>query len=141
MSQLIFDVLGEPIGQARPRFARIGGHVRTYDTAKSKDNKAYIRLSAQQAMQEQGFVCSEKPLAVEIFAYMSIPASKSKKFKERAIDGKEKPTKKPDADNIIKAVLDALNGVCYKDDKQIIDVRCVKAYAVSPLLRVRIKEV
>ena len=43
-------------------------------------------------------------------------------------DGLEKPRKKPDADNIAKIILDSLNGVAYKDDSQIVDIRIIKKY-------------
>ncbi|XZN30187.1 RusA family crossover junction endodeoxyribonuclease [Clostridium perfringens] len=43
-------------------------------------------------------------------------------------DELEKPTKKPDVDNIAKIILDSLNGVAYKDDSQIVDLRIIKSY-------------
>ncbi|WP_332834903.1 RusA family crossover junction endodeoxyribonuclease [Clostridium perfringens] len=43
-------------------------------------------------------------------------------------DELEKPTKKPDVDNIAKIILDSLNGVAYKDDSQIVDIRIIKKY-------------
>ena len=59
-----------------------------------------------------------------------------------AIDGILKPAKKPDADNILKLGLDALNGVAYADDKQVIEVRCRKFYSVSSgYLKVSVSEV
>lgn len=39
---------------------------------------------------------------------------------------RERDTTKPDIDNVLKAVLDALNGVAYKDDSQVVEVRVVK---------------
>ena len=63
---------------------------------------------------------------------MSIPSSKSKKWKQAAAEGVEKPTKKPDVDNLIKIIMDALSGVIYKDDKQIIKMSVEKRYAEQP---------
>ena len=40
----------------------------------------------------------------------------------------EKPTKKPDVDNIIKVVLDGLNKTAYEDDKQVVKVSLEKIY-------------
>lgn len=139
MRALLFSVAGEPVGQGRPRFTTRGGVNRAYDPAKSRNNKEHIRLMAKQAMEETGFVCTEKPLKIEITARMGIPASKSKKFKERALQRLEYPTKKPDADNIIKGVLDALNGVCYKDDKQIVNIQCIKVYDTEPRIDICLK--
>ncbi|HHL2031183.1 RusA family crossover junction endodeoxyribonuclease [Clostridium perfringens] len=54
--------------------------------------------------------------------------SYSKKRVQAIRDGLEKPTKKPDADNIAKIILDSLNGIAYKDDSQIIELMVVKRH-------------
>lgn len=69
------------------------------------------------------------PVAVEINAYFQIPKSYSKKRVQEIAESGEPPSKKPDCDNIIKIILDALNETAYTDDKQVIDVRCRKHYA------------
>lgn len=38
------------------------------------------------------------------------------------------PTKKPDCDNVAKMICDALNGLAYKDDAQIVNLNVLKAY-------------
>ena len=53
---------------------------------------------------------------------------------------KIRPTKKPDIDNIIKAVLDALNGVAYKDDTQVVQVMATKKYRDKAFVEVAIFE-
>ena len=63
-----------------------------------------------------------------IIAYYKIPKSYSKKRVQAIRDGLEKPTKKPDADNIAKIILDSLNGIAYKDDSQIVELRVIKRY-------------
>lgn len=70
---------------------------------------------------------------------MSIPSSKSKKFKQAAALGVERPTKKPDIDNIFKCVTDALSGIAYKDDKQIVAATVNKRYAEVPRVEVLIR--
>jgi Holliday junction resolvase RusA-like endonuclease len=45
------------------------------------------------------------------------------------LSGKEKPTKKPDIDNIAKSHLDAMNGIVYKDDVQVIFISVKKIYS------------
>lgn len=51
------------------------------------------------------------------------------------------PTKKPDIDNLVKVVLDGLNGLAYKDDKQIVALEAAKGYEITPLTRVTLREV
>lgn len=139
MAELTIMIPGEPCAQGRPRFSTHGGFVKAYDPEKSRNYKAYVKMCAIKSMQEQGWTLTEKALSIEIRAFMSIPSSKSKKFKQAAIEGIERPAKKPDPDNIFKCITDALSGVAYKDDKQIVDARINKWYAEVPRVEVRIK--
>jgi Holliday junction resolvase RusA-like endonuclease len=52
-----------------------------------------------------------------------------------------RPTKKPDADNIAKIVCDALNGIAFLDDKQIVDARITKWYSDTPRIEIIIQEI
>lgn len=82
----------------------------------------------------------EIPLAINIVAYYEIPKSTSKKRKQQMLDGEILPTIKPDTDNIAKSILDALNGIAYKDDKQVVDLRVRKIYGDAPGVSVWITE-
>lgn len=137
--ELTLIIPGEPCAQGRPRFSTHGGFVKAYDPAKSRDYKAYVKMCAIKSMQEQGWTLTEKALSIEIRAFMSIPSSKSKKFKQAAVLGVERPTKKPDIDNIFKCVTDALSGIAYKDDKQIVAATVNKWYAEVPRVEVMIR--
>lgn len=139
MAELTIMIPGEPCAQGRPRFSTAGGFVKAYDPVKSRNYKAFVRMIAQKEIDKQGWKYTELPLTVTITAYASIPSSKSKKFKQAAIEGIERPAKKPDTDNIFKCLTDALSGVAYKDDKQIVDARIHKWYAEVPRVEVRIK--
>ena len=79
------------------------------------------------------------PLEISILALFPIPKYVSRKTKERMLNGRLFPTKKPDADNIIKVILDALNGLAYRDDVQICRVYFEKMYAEIPETKVLIK--
>ena len=83
----------------------------------------------------------EKTLKVEIDAFYPIPTSFSKAKQALALSMLLRPTTKPDCDNIIKAVLDALNGVAYCDDKQVISVSCNKFYGETGHLTVTVEEI
>lgn len=80
------------------------------------------------------------PVAVEIEFYMPIPLRDSKPARERKLSGQELPAKKPDIDNLAKLVLDALNGVYWHDDNQIVSLSLVKRYSDDPRTVVRIKD-
>ena len=136
MQELNFVIPGSPIGQGRPKFSTINGHAKAYDPEKSRNYKAYVRMLATQAMKETGFEMIDGPCVLDIIAYFEVPKSKSKKFREAALMELERPTKKPDADNIVKAIQDALNGLVYKDDAYIVHLACQKFYSDNPRVEV-----
>ncbi len=137
---LNFTIPGEPCGQGRPRFTTINGHAKAYDPEKSRNYKAYVKLLATDEARKIGWQCSDKPIRMTIVASCSIPKSATKKFRERALAGYERPTKKPDIDNIYKGIADALTGVAYKDDKQVIATEIYKNYNDTANVQVWIYE-
>ena len=80
-------------------------------------------------------------MELTIKAFMGIPASAWKKKREQMIFGEIKPTKKPDWDNIGKLVTDALNGIAWHDDAQIVKSTVIKVYtADKPRIEVTIRK-
>lgn len=128
----------EPKGKQRPRFVRTGGYVRTYTPKQTED---YEKLIAKEYIKQDKTYYDELPVMVTIRAFFEIPKSWSKKKQTLASDGEIKPTKKCDIDNIVKSVLDALNGVAYKDDKQVISIYSVKKYSCAPRIEIDVKEI
>jgi Holliday junction resolvase RusA-like endonuclease len=98
-----------------------------------------IKEAYLQANQEV-YMNPETPLAIVLTVYQQIPKSVSKKKKQEMLDGKIRPTKKPDIDNILKSVLDSLNQVAFHDDTQIVSVEVVKWYDETPRMVVKIFE-
>lgn len=82
-----------------------------------------------------------EPLEISILALFPIPQHASKKLKQLMLNGDILPTKKPDADNVTKIILDALNGVCFHDDSQICRVYFEKMYAENPEIRILIRNI
>ena len=136
--QICFEVPGQPRGKGRPRFARRGNFVKTYTDAKTSSYEDQIRFYALQAMG------SSEPLktALEAFIYvrLPVPQSYSKKRTEACLNGLEKPCKKPDLDNIIKAMMDGMNEIVYDDDVQVISIQATKRYAINAGVDILIKE-
>ena len=136
---LKFTIPGEPQGQGRPRFTRRGKHVQTYDPEKSRNYKAFVGLIAADAVKAQEWHYKEKePVCVTIYAYMSVPRSKSKNFRRAALGKEIVPTKTPDLDNVYKAVTDAMSGIVYSDDKQVVAARIAKLYGEQPRVEVEV---
>ena len=129
MNKIKLTFEGNPVSQGRPRFARKGAFVQTYDPEPSKKAKLKIR---QQALQMANGEIFEGAIMVELYFFRDIPKSFSKQKKIQAADGVLRPLTKPDTDNYIKLVLDAINGVFYKDDSQVVEVIGRKFYAEEP---------
>jgi len=58
----------------------------------------------------------------------------------RKLNGVTRPTKKPDADNIAKIILDSLNGIAYTDDSQVVNLKIEKHYSEKPRVEIEITE-
>lgn len=86
----------------------------------------------------------KKPIEGAVFisfiVYMPIPTSQTKKWKAAALRNDIYPTVKPDLDNLVKAVLDAINGIVFIDDKQIVDLIVKKRYSDKPRINVAVRE-
>ena len=81
-------------------------------------------------------------VGITVDAYFQIPKSYTKGKRLACEHNINRPDKKPDIDNILKIVLDGLNGVAYADDKQVIEVRCRKFYSVSSgYLKISVSEI
>ncbi len=133
-----FTVFGEPKGKGRPRFNTRTGHAIT-----PKDTVNYETLVHMEYLNQCGNARfpDDAMLDMRIKAYYSIPQSKSKKKKELMRAGVIRPTKKPDMDNCIKIIADALNKIAYHDDTQIVDCQVRKFYSDDPRVEVRILEI
>lgn len=131
-----FLVPGEPIGKGRPRVGKVGNHARLFTPAKTVNYEGLIAHTAQQAMAGRDLI--RGPVMVELHITVSVPQSWSKKRKLLALAGQIFPTKKPDKDNIIKAIYDGINGVVWVDDVQAVDGHQRKRYGEVPGVAVRI---
>lgn len=137
---ITFIVEGKPQGKARARtfYDKRVGKMRSITPEQTKSYEDLIRWSYKAA---GGQYMGEKTLQVDIQAFYSIPQSFSKAKRNDAIFERIRPTTKPDCDNVIKAVLDALNGVAYYDDKQVVCVSCNKYYGKTGYLKITLSEI
>lgn len=135
---ITFIVPGEARGKGRPRFARQGKFVRTYTDDRTASFENLVALFASQAMGARPLI--EGPASVRMDIHVGIPASWSKKKRAAALAGNLRPTGKPDLDNCAKLVLDAINGVVWRDDKQVAALTITKQYAEIPRTEVAVQE-
>lgn len=134
-----FFIPGQPVGKGRPiagfKFAKGGVKLPSLRTpAKTVNYEGLVAHAASLAM--AGRALLEGPVDVDITIACQIPASWSQKKQRQAIAGRVFPCTKPDVDNVVKIVFDALNGVLWKDDVQVVDLALRKRYSASPGVRV-----
>jgi Holliday junction resolvase RusA-like endonuclease len=140
VSALAFTVPGEVRGKGRPRIVKIGGFSRMASDKKTATYENLVALSAVEAMREAGMGAQAfaGPVCVNMVARLVPAASASRKARAAMLSGEAPPTKKPDADNLAK-VVDALNGIVWRDDAQIVSLMVRKVYAETPGLDVVIR--
>lgn len=130
-----FVIEGKPYGKGRPRFSRFNGFVKTYTPQETLDYEQQVRMAYQFA---DGEYHAESPLKMIVEAYFEPPKSTSKKKRAMMLEDMISPTKKPDCDNIVKAILDGLNGVAFHDDVQVVEMIVRKKYSERPRTEVEI---
>jgi Holliday junction resolvase RusA-like endonuclease len=132
-----FEIPGDPVPKGRPRFARRGTFVQTYTDSKTLEYETLVGFKARQA------IGASEPLKghLTVFLYLryAVPASYSKKRTEACLNGLEYP-KRVDLDNCYKSITDAMNGIVYADDSQIVEAHILKCYALEPGANVMIQE-
>ncbi|AQW28656.1 RusA family crossover junction endodeoxyribonuclease [Ralstonia syzygii subsp. celebesensis] len=133
---ITFTIPGEPVAKGRARSFVRNGHVAHYTPEKTARYENLVKLAAQQAMGDMA--PAEGAVALIVRAFMGIPTSWSQKKQRAAALGEITPTKRPDLDNIVKAVKDGANGVTWKDDSQVVDVRASKRYG-TPRVEVEVR--
>jgi len=133
-----FKVDGDPVGKQRARYAKRGNFVQTYTPDKTRNYESLIKEAATQAMGSNEIL--ETPVNLYLYIRAPIPKSLPKKRLEACLNGSEKPIKKPDASNVLKSVEDAMNGVVYKDDSQIVNIHVTKVYSSVSGIDVCVKE-
>ena len=125
-------VHGYPVPQGRPKAFIPKGWTRptVYDPATSRDWKRTVN---SQVLDAKPGPPMKGALTVRLVFVLLRPPSVSEKKRPF-------PTVKPDAENLSKAVLDAIKGVVYLDDAQIVDLRVRKEYGEQPGVEIDVEE-
>lgn len=107
-----------------------------YDPKKSSDFKKYVKLVASQYAPPE---LLKGPLRMSVLVYRPTLKSFSKKKVREAEAGLLRPITKPDVDNYVKGVKDALKQVIWKDDSQVVDLHVSKYYSEKPRIELKIE--
>jgi len=111
-----FVPMPKPVAKARPRFTRTGI---AYTPKETKDAENYIAVLARREMRAKKLGPTEGAVGMGIYVVLQRPKGCKKKY----------PTSRPDWDNYAKLVCDALNGIAYKDDSQVVKAEVLLLWA------------
>lgn len=131
MDVVEFTVPGQPVGKGRPRFSRHGA---IYTPDKTAKYERLVRDYGRLAMRNRPMFSG--PIRLEVRAAFEPPPSWSRKKADAHLWGPH--TQLPDADNVAKAVMDALNGVCYPDDRMIFELKSRKIWGEKSMVTVTV---
>lgn len=126
MTNIYYPV--KPKSAPRPRVTRRG----TYNDKDYTEWKNGLKLLAKTKFKKP----ITHPVSINIEFFFEIPKSWTKKKKAAA----KWHTSKPDVDNLCKSVLDALNGIAFKDDSQVCMIQAKKQYAQQSCVKIEIHE-
>lgn len=117
------------IPQDRARACHRNGITWAYKTKRNKDFEKYIADQVMAVMDSEGVnMIVDIPVCLSVEVRKSIPKSWTKKKAQAALNGEILPTSKPDVSNYYKLIEDALNGILYADDSQIVVQQSNKIY-------------
>lgn len=130
-----FTVEGKPKAKGRPRFTRTG---HAYTDSQTRDYEELVGTIARCAMRGNDPLTG--PLHVSVTVTLKAPTAYRKAERELAQTQKLPATTGSDVDNYAKAILDAINGITYADDRQISRLIVSKEYGELPRVEVTIAQ-
>ena len=121
MRVFVFRVFGLPVAQARPRAFVLHGHASVYDPKTSRSWKETVRAQAIDAWRPCGESAWSGAIQLDLVFFLPRPKTLPKRVTYH--------TKRPDLDNLVKPIKDALRGLVYLDDSQVNLLKARKLYA------------
>lgn len=143
LRKISITVPGEPVSKGRPRvrltkskaFKKLVPIL--YTPKETEEYEQKVACAARKVIGD-GTPAIETQCQLRARIYEGIPKSWSNKEHMNALNGIIRPTSRPDTDNYLKALLDGLNGVLFKDDSQIVDVSASKYYSATPRVEIEV---
>ena len=129
MTQIKFVVPGVPVAKGRPKFRKVGKFVQAYTPAKTHKAEKFIADCFKR--QIETVPTEYEHIGMTCNFYMPFPKGTSKKRQNEWHEIKFH-VKRPDLDNLIKTICDALNGIAFADDSAVTHMDVCKLYSKEP---------
>ena len=140
--KLSLSIIGEPKPKQSARFYNADPFIKSYQSAKVKENESNIRMQVLDQLPAD-FTLTSKPIRVTKLHYVFAPIKSLKKSDLKAMAAGEliyKATKPDLTDNLNKGLFDALQGIIYANDSQIISLDDVKKiYGQRPRIDIELE--
>jgi Holliday junction resolvase RusA-like endonuclease len=136
MATFSFFISGEPVAKAAVKVTVRGTFAHKYMPAKTRHaiDDARAQIASQLREKYPTFQLLQGPLNISVLVFRSRPKSAPKRVKF--------PTTRPDLDNYLKLLFDAMNSVVFLDDAQIISIHAAKGFSQEKIgIEVNIEEV
>ena len=142
-NEIKFEFFEPPRGKERPRMYFRNGKTFAFTPKPTRLYEKRLGSFVSKLMRKKEWERFEQKIPLEciVHAFYPIPATANKATQKAMNTGIILPVCTPDCDNVLKIILDALNGVVYEDDKQICNIIFSKTYDVVPKISVKIKEI
>lgn len=142
MPVIRIEIPGAVVPQKRPRATTVNRHVSLYDPSDCVDFKALVALYASETLKSSGYYhypeSDAKGFSVAVTIYTTPPKSFSKRRFQLSQTGLIRPKSKPDLDNSVKGIMDALKGIAWKDDAEVTSLSVAKFYGDSEYFTIEI---
>ncbi len=116
-------ILVEPHAKGRPKVSAVGKHAIVYTPKKTRVAEADIKAAIRKEIAKAKRFGAGEALVLWVTFYVVRPKTAAKKVKY--------PVKRPDLDNYLKTLLDALDKFAFPDDSQIVNIHAKKAFAAA----------
>ena len=137
MRHIEFTIPHVPVPEGRARAYRAGGFIRVVTPEKTRHYRALVAEAANAAC--GALEPLDGPIELRVVFWMPVPAKMSQKARQ-ALLGRFQ-SRKPDADNLLKALQDGMTGIMWVDDCQVARVVAEKRYSDEPRTDVVIQEI
>ncbi len=136
MKEFETTIFMKPVAKGRAKVGKIAGHATMYTPKKTVNAEAQVIAAIRQEIGPVGLMFDAGvPLYLGAIFYMERPKSAKKSV--------TMPTTRPDADNLGKMLMDALNGFLFRDDAQLTSVLFRKRYCLPgqvPRIEFKLRE-
>ena len=132
------EVTGKPVAKGRGRVGLVHGRPMIFTPKNTRVWEKDARTVARQVMGPDDPL--QGSIQIIVRAVFPIAASWPTWKREMALAGTLAHTSKPDGDNVLKAMKDALNGVVYLDDSQVTKGAYIKEFGDRPMVRAVVKQ-